>query len=420
MKSAYNLKRESLAVVLVSFILIGGVLPQAALALSIDDACTGISNRLIAEQIQQGNDAGTWTNEADFTGSIAAGMMAAYELTSESTCMVSAELGGDYILHSAQGNFFGDEAYALTCLSQAASDPCDNVWRTAAESFYASVRANYPGATQGYVNDFVGIEPSTAVFYVANHVVAAFYVDAADKEIWRQGLIEWLCSVDDSCPYPVMALGVATWALAQTGPLDETPVDPDGRGAAHWDGRSLKDLPDLLLSHQVPNGHPDAGSFYWQFEHADDSPCGYTEDAVFAILGLTAVAQTHADPNLDVAILAARKALLGGVSPDGLVWEHLSQEGEVHYVYAGEMLQGLEALALLPPVRGDLNQDGQVDLADLEIVIGQFGSADCEEPLWCDGADMNNDGKVDGEDIQIMLEVLVKYQGPISGVESAS
>jgi hypothetical protein len=399
------MKRTSLTVALASLLLFVGFLPNTVFAISVSEAINGIAARLAAEQIQQGDYLGTWPAEADFTGSIVAGMAGAYKATSQSGYKTSAERGADYILWSAQGNYCGDEAFALTRRSQTAADPNSNTWRTAVGDFYASVKANYPGSTQEYINGFFGTEPSTAVFYVANHVVAAYYVNAADKEIWRQGLIGWLSRVDDSSQFPVMTLGVATWALAQTGPLDDSLITPSGEGAPYWIGKMLKDLPNLLLSHQVAQGQPGAGSFYWQFNHVDGDLNNCTEDAIFATLGLLAASQFYADPNVDSAMDAARPALLGGVNAEGKVWEHLSQEGKIYCAYAGEMLQVLAAL----PIPGDINGDGRVDLADFEILISQWGTLGCSDPAWCSGADINKDGQVDSADLQVILDSLQNY-----------
>ena len=399
------MKRTSLTVAIASGLLFVGFLPNTVFAISVSEAISTIADRLAAEQIQQGDYLGTWPGEADFTGSIVAGLAGAYEATSQSSYKASAELGGDYILWTAQGNFFGDEAHALTRLSQIAADPNNNAWRTAVGDFYAAVKADYPGSTQEYMNAFVGTEPSTAVFYVANHVVAAYYVNAADKEIWRQGLIGWLSRVDDSSQFPVMALGIATWALAQTGPLDDSLISPPGEGAPYWIGKMLKDLPNLLLSHQVAEGQPGAGSFYWQFTHSDGDLNNCTEDAIFATLGLLTTSQLYPDPNVDSAVRAARAALLGGITAEGMVWERLSQEGAVYYTYAGEMLQVLAAL----PIPGDINGDGQVDLADFEILINNWGASGCTEPSWCGSADINKDGQVDSADLQILLDSLQNY-----------
>ena len=91
--------------------------------------------------------------------------------------------------------------------------------------------------TGGYISQFSSIEPSTAVFYIAHHVAAAYYVSAIDRLTWRPALINYLAKVDDtSSAFPVLALGMATWALASTGPLDNTLIDPSGAGAPYWSG----------------------------------------------------------------------------------------------------------------------------------------------------------------------------------------
>jgi hypothetical protein len=368
-------------------------------AQSIGGSIRAVADRLYTDQITEGPSSGSWPDEAGFTGSIVAGMVSAYELTCESAYKDSAELGGHYILSAAQGNFFGDEAFALMRLSQIAPDPAENHWRTAVADFYRNV-GNGNGGTGGYIAGFKDFDPSTAVFYLANHLVAASSVAAQDREIWRQRLIESLSRVDDSCIFPVMALGAATWAMALTGPLDETVIDPSGQGVAHWDGKKLADLPELLKGHQVPDGQPNAGSFYWQFGHTDNSPSGYTEDTIFATHGLVASSWANPDPDFDSAILAARAALLDGVSAEGTVSEHLSQ-GELTYcAYAGEML-GVLAELVVPE---DLDIDGDVDSDDFAVFLDNWRLSDCSEHCWCNGADLDHSGEVDSVDLQLIVE----------------
>jgi hypothetical protein len=369
------------------------------LAMSVEEAIEVIANRLENEQIKEGIDAGSWPEESNLTGSIVAGMARAFEMTCVGGYKSSAEFGGENIFQIARGNFYGDEAYALTCLDLNTTDPNNNLWKNAVTNFYDSVK-NSVGSTENYILNFNTIDYSVAVLYLANHVVAAYYVDANDKETWRQGLIGFLSYVDDSSTYPVMAMGAATWALALTGPLDETIIhSSSGQGAPYWDSKKLSELPILLMSHQVQDGQPNAGSFYWQFGHTENSPNGYTEDAIFATLGLLAAYYTNSDPNLYSAIQSARTALLNGIGPEGKVWERLSQEGEDYYAYAGEMLQVLCAL-IIP---GDINLDGSVDLIDFELFINNWGASDCCQHCWCNGADLNRNGKVDVEDLDIFI-----------------
>jgi hypothetical protein len=347
-------ERGLVTIALVSLLLVVGSFTNTAQALSVDQAVTAIADKLEADQIKEGVHTGSWPQEAWFTGAIVAGMADAYEVMGRSVYKASAELGGNYIVEQSQGNFYDSEALALTRLSEIAKDPADNMWRSAASSFYKAVKYDFEGGTNAYISSYAGLDPSIVVSYLANHTVAADYVGATDSKIWRQGLISWLSHVDDACIFPVMALGAATWALAQTGPLDETLIDPFGNGAPYWNMKRLKDLPGLLLSYQVPDGQPGAGGFYWRFDHGDGGSgqsqgWGYTEDAIFGTLGLIAASKggfEPDEPNLVQAILSAREALIAGVRSDGVVFELLSQEGSIYYVYAGEMLIVLKELEL--------------------------------------------------------------------------
>ena len=380
-------------------VLITLLIQSPSTALSIGEAIETIANRLEAEQIKNGHSKGSWPGEPSLTGSIAAGMVSAYERKCKIDYQRSAQWGGDYILWAAQGSFFGDEIYTMTRLSQIASDPCDNQWRTAIDNFYYNVKYG-AGGSEGYISNFQGIDSSTAVFYMANLVVAAYYINSEDKQIWRQELINMLSQVNDTSCYPVMALGAATWALALTGPLDDTSIHSSGEGAPYWKLKKLSDLPDLLLSHQVKDGQPGAGSFYWQFGHTDKSLNGYTEDTIFATRGLIAAYWVNPDPNLESAIISARTALLDGISSDGRVWERLSQEGSVFYTYSGEMLQVLGEIVFL----GDLDLDGEVNYSDYAIFVNNWNDSDCNEYCCCYGADLDKNGKVDFVDVKIMAD----------------
>jgi hypothetical protein len=377
------------------------------LPMPIGEAIGVIADRLEAEQIKSGGSAGIWPGEALYTGSIVGGMVSAYELMGDPNYRTSAELGGDYILWAAQGEFYGDEALALKRLSQIASDPCDNLWRTAVSDFYCAVKNDVNG-TEGYISQFIGTEPSTAVFYLANYVVAAYYVDAEDKQIWREGLISYLAQVDDdTSDFPVLALGIATWSLAQTGDMNDTLIDPNDDGRPYWDGVTLADLPGLLLGHQVPPGIQDAGSFYWRFDHgyggSASAVSGYTEDTIFGTLGLVAAFRANPDFDIEEPILAARQVLLGGVYEGGVVYEHLWLKGAIYYTYAGEMLQVLSEF-----IPGDLNLDGGVNLIDFAIFANSWCDSGCAPCLWCNHADIDQSGEVNYVDLKIMANNWLK------------
>jgi hypothetical protein len=296
---------------------------------------------------QQAGD-GSWAGETAFTGSIVAGLVNAYGVTGDGSYKTSAEAGGTWILTNSSPNFYGDEAYALTGLSSLAADPSSNAWRTAVDGFYEAIRTG--SGTSAYIAAFAAADPSTATFYLANHNLAAFYVDATDKSLWRGGVIDYLATVtDDDADYPVLALGAAVWALAQTGAMDSTLVDSSAPSGSLWDGVELSDLPGMLFGHQVTSGD-NAGSFYWRFDHTAPTggdPSGFTEDTVFGVLGL--IGANDADPGLgyDEEILAARTVLAGGVAGDGKVYEHIWSGGMNYHTYAGETLQALPEPATL-------------------------------------------------------------------------
>ncbi|MCP4454002.1 MAG: hypothetical protein GY809_21285 [Planctomycetes bacterium] len=164
--------------------------------------------------------------------------------------------------------------------------------------------------------------------------MAAYTVDAEEKAIWREGLILALADVtDDSAAFPIQAVGTAAWALATTGPLDDSVVV-------------------LLAGHQVPADGFDPGSFFWRFDHSIDDPNtvaeGYTQDAVAAVIGLYAVADADPDivPALQAPIVDGVKAILGSLGDDGLVYEHLSLGGQSSYVYAAQILMLADILGL--------------------------------------------------------------------------
>ena len=305
--------------------------PSAATALPISLAREAIGDRLVAAQ---GPD-GAWPGEAGYTGSIVAGLADAYEVTEKAAYKTAAELGGNYIISSSEGNFYGHGAYALARLTEITGDPA---YADAARNFYEIL------ATYEYIRGFKETDPSKAVFYVAQHTVAAHKVGATDAGIWRDALIQFLSQVgDDAAYWPVMGLGVATWALAQTGPMDDTRIDPFSlMGENCWTGVTLSDLPEMLAGHQVASGEY-AGSVYHRFDHTPAGEgyeaSGYAEETIFGVLGL--LAADNAGWEFDGQILVGTAVLSSPVVSDGIVYEHIWSGGASYYAYGGEALQAI-------------------------------------------------------------------------------
>jgi len=325
---------------------------SAAIGWTPEEAVDLIAGRLEQAQIKEGPDAGLWPQEVPFLGPIATGMASVYEWMGNPAYRDSADLAGAWILDTAvaQGNLLGDEAYAFVCLSEISDDPDHNIWQNALVDFFLSPRKNHAErSTQEYLRAFAGLEPSTAVFYLAHYLVAADYVQDEDTDVYRQELISHLSRVDDEATFPVMAVGVATWALTATNTSVDRPITSyELPPHALWDGLTVGDLPAMLAGQQVPEGEPFAGSFYWRLDHTDGGTggviAGYTEDAVFGALGLVAVASNDADGGSEEtreAIIAARSALLDGIDENGQVYEHLARQGAMYNTFSGEMLQVL-------------------------------------------------------------------------------
>jgi hypothetical protein len=359
----------------------------------LDDAVAAMAFRVQEDQIGpeglKAGAAGSWPGEEYFTGAIVNGMLSAYNMTSDPDYSKSA-WDGAVFMHGFRDrgsrdayNYYGDGALAYARFGQMKSEEEKySIWEIILNHYYDEVESL---GTEGYLagaTPFEG-EASSPVYYLAHYAQAAYIADTRDKAIWRQGLIQALARVtDESAMFPVMAMGAATWALAMTGPLDEILVDPHADTGSPWNGVTLADLPIMLLSHQVPEGGFDQGSFFWRFDHGDGGGGavteGYTEDTIFGTLGLLAAYENSEPSNLDGngaalegGLLAAAKAILSSFRPDGAVYEHLSivDGGIARHVYAGEMLFLLEQLGLdlSLDLDGIVNTESYADLQSVPV-----------------------------------------------------
>ncbi|MBE0534682.1 MAG: hypothetical protein IH624_03370 [Phycisphaerae bacterium] len=369
-----------------------------------NQAITAIAERLVSDQQVDGS----WAGEEYFTGSMVIGLVDAYKRTCEPSYLAAAELAGDYINAVSGGYYgYGDEALAMAMLSGTAADPSNNPYRDDLAYFYSAIKAE-GGGTAAFIDDYTyGAEPSTAVFYIAFHTIAAHYVEAEDAGLFREALLGYLATVDDStADFPVMALGIATWALAESGQMNDAPVDADGTGRPMWTGLTLADLPELLLAHQSSKG-----AFYWRFDHTDGAgsalgvTSGFTEDAIFGTLGLIS-ADKYTNHNFRDEIGLAKKALWEGVNADGTVYGHLWQDSPDMKVYAAEMLAALSGLGRIPAncpgmcfAKGDSNRDCQITFTDVQAVIDAWPP---KPYRW--NADFNQDGQITFSDVNVLIQ----------------
>ncbi len=370
------------------------------------DAAMRSGDRLVS--FQEAN--GSWL-EFGFTGESVAGLAQAYKVTGDEAYKLAAESGAQYSLYDEAGyepsshkytyGLFASGAYALTRVSDVSADPASNAWRTAVVDYYQYIRVG--GAkTSDFINWYLtDAEDSGAVYDLAYHALAASYVDATDKGDFRSGLITALADIDNTDNAPVMALGAAVWALAETGPMDSTIVDPGAAPGSLWDGVSLSGLPGLLMGLQAEDG-----SFYTTFDPNMGS--GFTETTAMGTLGLSAANTADTSLDYDNAIAQSRAALASGVGGEGEVYWGIGENGYPAYHFLG----GETLLSLL--VHSDANDcdlvadiapvgspDGIVDGADLGALLARWKDTGVSvADIAPVGAP---DGIVDGADLGALL-----------------
>jgi hypothetical protein len=315
----------------------------AARATVIDMAAANAAGRLVT--LQQPN--GSWPqdpNFADNQGPLLVGMMQSYSNSNNASYLTSAQNSGTFIINNAptfatppaSPNFLGDETYGLTRLG--AVQP--TYLAPVIQYYNISVPAQ-SGGTGGYADRLVNHytttfnDESQAAIYLAYHAVAANAINATDRAVWRQKLIDTLGKVDDNDFFPVGALGAGVWALAQTGTgLDNTTITGT---SSVLNGKQLSQLPAFLTSQIVPSGG-NANTFFFDFAHTQS---GFTEDTAFGLLGMEAA--NAANPGLGLAstILNGETALTNAVDANGLTYVDVSKNAPAYNVYAGRFLQAV-------------------------------------------------------------------------------
>jgi hypothetical protein len=349
-----NLMKNAIIMWIFCAMFLIGLVPTTSVALAPSETLTAVADALVNAQYKDDQFPyfiGSWPGDYHYTGTIVAGLINAYDITKIEAYKEASELATVFILLSSEGNFYGDEAYALARLGVITGEPgYTNIVR----NFYDMLD------THSYIRGFNETTTEKAAFYISFHAVASYMVGAEDAGIWREAIIHYLSQVGDDLSYfPVMTLGVTTWALVQTGPMDDTRIDPFGStGVDYWKDVTLSDLPDLLSTHQVLSGEY-AGSFYVRFDHTAPGSnyyeSGYTGDTVYGLLGLIAAndannvgtlnnEQSEQETNnvnwdFDEEIQIAREVLAKSVHQSGLVQEHIWDGYQIHYFYGAELLE---------------------------------------------------------------------------------
>jgi len=367
-------------------------------------AVTGIADRLVDEQLGDG----AWPDRGAvpsgwWTGTMAAGLVDAHWMTCDPSYKAAAELAGDWILDHADGcSFYYDDINALMQLSEIHCTPSSNTWRTALEDYYACVESQPydplfdKAGTELVIAELEAVQGIPwVVMTVAHYTVGAYYADAADKVIWRDELIRLLEEANAPHAEQVMMLGVATWALAQTGGLDDTSCYVGSPLSDEGVAEQLDELPGLLASYQVPSNSANAAyrsHFITIYNYPNESFSGYTETNIYAAMGLAA-AQKYAGFDYRSEIDDVWAVNMQPVDQNEDVWWDAVEipgttASETYYHYAGEYLQYLAATRL----PGDTDSLDSVDMDDLAYFASQWlGPLGCTS---CNRADLNRDRKV--------------------------
>jgi hypothetical protein len=315
---------------------------SSSIAATITDAVIHAADHLVATQSAHGS----WAGETDYTGPIVAGLLDAYSLTGNNAYKTAAQNGANFIIANSS-HFLGDEAYALTRVSDVQANPNSNSYRTAAANFFNNTIAGAPGGTLGSINNLVSHyttmfgDQSQPVIYLAYDTVASAKVSATDAAIWRTGLINTLEQVDDNDYFPVESLGAAVWALAQTGNGLSASTSLSGT----FNGLTLADLPSLLMSEMMPAG-PGAHSAYYDFAHTDG---GYTEDTAMALMGLEAALNANPGLGYGSSILAGQLALTDAIDSSGNTSLDVFGTNPQMSLFAGRSLEALAPVAVPLP-----------------------------------------------------------------------
>jgi hypothetical protein len=291
-------------------------------------------------------------------------LVSAYLQTGTAAYLSSATAAGNYIvgyetnLGGGAPNYIGDEAYALTRLTQVGGTTS---YAASVKNFYDSTVRSGTNGTAGYISRLESNytqngqpEHSQPTFYLAQHTLAAYaaQVNAIDKTAWRNATIQELGEITNSDLFPVEAVGVALFALASTGPLDSTLVNPSAPAGSFWAGVKLSDLPGIVERQQVTTGQK-IGSFNYQLDNPAGGT-GFAEDAAFATLGLIgAEKQNFLQYNYSSQILAAQNAMFQGEDAAGAIHQDLYDTSTPHFNYInGEVLQATPEPACLALLGG--------------------------------------------------------------------
>lgn len=396
------------------------------------EAISAIGQRLV-------DNSSTWiAGEPAYRGQNMLALIEAYRKTSDSDYLTAAQDAADAIYSATYGGYYGlngDEAGAYAELADVSGETYNH---HILNYFYNDYIAYYTGGLSAYYDDLEsqilagGGDKSSLVYYLAAYFRGASAsvasVPSADLAEWKGALISNLQALTDNNGFaPVMAVGAAVWALAQSGGLDDTTVV--------WEDVTLKDssvvdvtvasLPAFLATRlieetdqfyipgtgwQALSPNPYAGGFYQGLAYQEVG--GFTADSAMALLGIAKAINTYNDwsasqgsfsitkAQLEAVRDVARAALLQGISDTGVVYNHLfdPEEARPYYFFAADVLSAIAA-AVIP---GDSDLNDVLSTDDVISFTDNWFDDNTALGYWGNVSDLNNDFIVNLEDFAIL------------------
>lgn len=106
----------------------------------------------------------------------------------------------------------------------------------------------------------------------------------------------------------------------------------------------------------------------------------------------------------------------GNVTPEAITWDHTvlaTQSGSLYYPFYNNVLKFKDGQFILPApeiVRGDVNNDGAVNISDVTVLINHLLSQNFDDAdnFSSDNSDCNEDGSINIGDVTSLINYLLK------------
>jgi hypothetical protein len=320
------------------------------------------------------------------------GLVKAYKQTGDPNLIVPVQRVRIFLLDKIDNFEVADGALAVEIDNVIGNDFCKDHLQTyfydklAAGTYYDSITdSTYDtaGYIQGLRDRRTGYLANLAAWDLAMALSSA-HLMAQDTTLWLDALKAEIDQLDNvSTYYDVLGLAGAIFGLAVTG------QDYDPQAGAYADASNLADLVNILAGFQLQSG----GFTWWgQFMEPGDETL---RETVYAILAMDQFNRSAYASEINDATIYLQIVQLatGG-------WENNIGSGETNEV-TGE---AITALAIVAPVMGDFDIDGDTDLLDYSALAAAWYSTPSDDN-WNPNCDIAQppDGVIDELDLAVFV-----------------